>query len=650
MKILLFSGTEEGRSLAEWLTGNGIDVTVKVTTGYGASLNQSDVKVSVGSCGGTEGISQYIMDEGFGMVIDATHPYASSISAHARGACSATGTEYIRVSRPVSGYSGVTIVPSVKDAVDILIQKEGRIFAATGSKDAAEYTRIPDYRDRVVLRILSVRDSMDRCLDLGFEGRNLICAQGPFGKEINRAMFIQSGARYLVTKDSGSTGGFEEKYEAAKEAGMEVILIARPDDTGHSYSEALDMLSDRFGIPLPKRKVSLIGIGMGRDTLTTEALESIRGADLIIGARRMLESADISGKAVLEEYESSKIAGYLDDNPQFRRIAVLFSGDVGFYSGATKLRDALDTVRYDVSSVCGISSVVYFASRIGMPWQDIHLISGHGRDSNIVGNVDRYRKVFTLLNGAESAREMCDSLVSYGLDGVTVHIGSDLCTDDETIISGMPSELSGRVTGKLCVALIINDLAQPVRSGIPDSQFIRGDAPMTKSEVRMLSVAKLAPDTDSVIYDIGAGTGSVSVELAQRAIDGKVYAMEMDDPAADLIEKNKVKFRTPNIEVIRGTAPESMMDLPKPTHAFIGGSSGNLKEIVECLITKNPDIRMVITAVTLETVGEIVSVIRDLGLAEEEIISVSVDRTRKVGRYHLSDAQNPVWIAAVRGR
>ena len=186
--------------------------------------------------------------------------------------------------------------------------------------------------------------------------------------------------------------------------------------------------------------------------------------------------------------------------------------------------------------------------------------------------------------------------------------------------------------------------------GIPDAEFIRGDAPMTKSEIRMLSVAKLRIKEDSVIYDIGAGTGSVSIELAQSAINGKVYAIEMKDPAADLIEENKLKFRTPNVEVIRGTAPEMMYDLPVPTHAFIGGSSGNLKDIVKCLIDKNPDVRMVINAVTMETAGEITSVIKELDLAEEEIISVSVDRTRKVGRYHLMDAQNPVYIAVVRGR
>ena len=545
------------------------------------------------------------------------------------------------------------LVDSVKGAVDYLTDKEGIIFVSTGSKEAAEYTRIPDFRNRVALRVLSVKKSVDDCIGLGFEGKNLICAQGPFSKEMNLAMFRQSGAKYLVTKDSGNMGGFDEKYEAAKELGMEIVLVARPKDVdGVEFDEAKRILAKRFSIESPKtkRKVSLIGIGISKETYTKVASDRVRDADLVIGARRMLESAETEGKTTLEEYISDKIVRYLEENKKFSNIAVLFSGDIGFYSGATKLGIALNKDEFDVEYVCGISSVVYFCSRIGETWQDVHLISGHGREVNIIGNVDRYRKVFSLLQNGDSVRSLCDDLERYGLGDVKVTIGCDFGSEDERIFSGKPSEIRDKDFGQLCVALIINDDARNLVSGISDADFIRGDAPMTKSEIRMLSVAKLRLDDDSIIYDVGAGTGSVSIELAQSAINGKVYAIEMKDAAADLIEQNKLKFRTPNVEVIRGTAPESMKDLPAPTHAFIGGSSGNLKDIVRCLLEKNPKIRMVINAVTLETIGEIVSVIKELNLNEEETISVSVDRTRKVGRYHLMDAQNPVYISVVSGQ
>ena len=172
---------------------------------------------------------------------------------------------------------------------------------------------------------------------------------------------------------------------------------------------------------------------------------------------------------------------------------------------------------------------------------------------------------------------------------------------------------------------------------------------MTKSEIRSLSVAKLQLPKDAVVYDVGAGTGSVTVEMALQAVNGMVYAVERNEEACGLIEENKRKFGTPNIEVIHGLAPEELEDLPAPTHAFIGGSAGNLKEIMECLLRKNPAVRMVINTVTLETIGEVTECLRTLPVVEEETISVSVVRSKLLGRYHLMMGQNPIYIITCRG-
>ena len=172
---------------------------------------------------------------------------------------------------------------------------------------------------------------------------------------------------------------------------------------------------------------------------------------------------------------------------------------------------------------------------------------------------------------------------------------------------------------------------------------------MTKSEVRCLSAAKLRLPSDAVVYDVGAGTGSVTVEMALQTPDGMVYAIERNAEACGLIEQNKRKFCTPNIRVVKGLAPEAMEDLPAPTHAFIGGSAGNLKEILECLLGKNPKIRLVINTVTLETVGEVMQCLKELPLIEEEILSVNTARSRKLGAYHLMTGQNPIYIITCRG-
>lgn len=277
-------------------------------------------------------------------------------------------------------------------------------------------------------------------------------------------------------------------------------------------------------------------------------------------------------------------------------------------------------------------------------------MSTHGRRANLVGAVRTHRKTFTLLSAGNSVQELCRELRAYGLDKVTVHIGERLGYEDEKIRSGIPEELEEGSYDGLCVALIENpESFAAVRSCIDDEEFLRGKAPMTKSEIRSLSVAKLQLPKDAVVYDVGAGTGSVTVEMALQAVNGMVYAVERNEEACGLIEENKRKFGTPNIEVIHGLAPEALEGLPAPTHAFIGGSAGNLKEIMECLLRKNPAVRMVINTVTLETIGEVTECLRTLPVVEEETISVSVARSKLLGKYHLMMGQNPIYIITCRG-
>jgi len=657
--IFIFSGTSEGRSISKQLAEAGADVHVRVATEYGAEVMGYDenIDVKVGSCGGAEGIANVIRESGYDTVIDATHPYALNITEHIKQACEATGAFYIRLKRSESDTDSDRIVKvsSVQEAVDYLKDKEGNILASTGSKDIALYTQIPDYKERVTARVLSTMESVQKCAEYGFSGKNLICAQGPFSEDTNYATLKQIDAKYIVTKDSGTAGGYEDKVRAAMRAGATVVLVERPKEEGHTYDEVVSILEQRLGLKMEKatdsakRIVNVIGIGMGGDGLTMTAKQRIDASDLIVGAKRMVESVAY-GKDVLEEYRSDEIIDYLNKNPKYRNISVLMSGDIGFYSGAKKLLDMLDRNEFDVHTEPGISSAVYLCSKIGTSWQDVYMTSAHGREANLVGLSRIHSKVFTLLSEEESVHEMAKQFKDYGMD-VKITVGQDFGYETEKVFTGTPDEVLGQSFGKLCVALIQND--SPVTSNaisIPDEEFTRGDAPMTKSEVRALSVAKLKLSDDSIIYDIGAGTGSVSIEMALVAVNGKVYAIEKEDVAADLIEVNKIKFKTPNVQVIRGLAPEAMADLPAPTHAFIGGSSGNLKDIVGCLLKKNPDIRIVINSVTIETLEETTQVIREFGLVEEDISCINVSKARKLGKYHLMTAQNPVYIAVVRGR
>ncbi len=189
-----------------------------------------------------------------------------------------------------------------------------------------------------------------------------------------------------------------------------------------------------------------------------------------------------------------------------------------------------------------------------------------------------------------------------------------------------------------------------MHSGIRDIDFIRGRVPMTKEEIRILSLAKLGITGSSVVYDVGAGTGSIAIEAALVACGGVVYAVEKNPEAVSLIHANREKFGVVNLKVIEGRAPECLNQLPAPTHVMIGGSGGLLEEIVAYIREKNPNARFVVNAVTLETVSALQRISRDYSrYADMDLIQVGISRSRLMGEHHLMLAENPVYIAAFGG-
>ena len=167
---------------------------------------------------------------------------------------------------------------------------------------------------------------------------------------------------------------------------------------------------------------------------------------------------------------------------------------------------------------------------------------------------------------------------------------------------------------------------------------------MTKSEVRAVALSKLRLTERAVCYDIGAGTGSVSIEMALQAKHGHVYAVERRDDAVELLKKNQAAFHVKNLTVVSGTAPEACRDLPAPTHVFIGGSAGNLRDILSMLLAQNPHVRIVATAVSLESIAELTACMKDFDFTEAEAVSVQIARGKKAGSYHLMAGQNPVYV------
>ena len=404
-----------------------------------------------------------------------------------------------------------------------------------------------------------------------------------------------------------------------------------------------------------RREVFLTGIGMGTEkTMTAEAEQAIRQADCLIGSERMTEAVrEIAGeKPVLCEYNAGRIREWLEAHPDCRRAAVLLSGDTGFYSGARKLSRELEKLpQCRVTFIPGISSAVYLAAKLGTSWEDAALVSMHGKEANFIRTISRNRKTFLLLGGAGAGEKLVAGLREFGLTDVVLHAGIRLSYPDEKILSGTALELSGEDLGGLCTVLAENPRPeQRISCHVRDEAFVRGDVPMTKAEVRAVSIAALELTEDAVVYDVGAGTGSVSVEAALAGEKIRVYAVEKNPRALELLEENRRKFFADGIRIVAGEAPEALRELETPTHVFIGGSSGNLKEILHMVREKNPDVRIVLNAISLETVQEALEAVKEGLLPDAEVTQITAARARKLGRYHMMTGQNPVYIISAGGR
>lgn len=435
-------------------------------------------------------------------------------------------------------------------------------------------------------------------------------------------------------------------------------------------------------------QITLAGIGMGAEALLTEEVRNrIAEADYVFGAKRMVESIKKLCKQNVKTYNCylSKDIIPLIENIQENsaKIVILFSGDTGFYSGCEKLYNELCKHKGmgKAEVLPGISSLSVLSARTGISWQDAKILSTHGVEpalwkSRLLDAAKHEKKTFFLTSGmadveeignllsSEFAKEEWKNLkiylgyqLSYPQEWVRCLTIDELCKlmnrdhNDgwqDSLQNSLQEDLQDKPEEGLYAGMLINEQPKKHRltPGYPDDVFIRGQVPMTKEEVRSVSICKLHLTEDAVVYDIGSGTGSVSVEIAALSPRVQVYAMEVNGEAVSLLEENCNQFGLHNVRCIRTKAPDGLEDLPVATHAFIGGSKGNLREILWTLYRKNNHMRIVVNAVSMETICQMQELLKELPVEQEEILQLSVTKTKQLGGYHMLQAANPVYIYA----
>lgn len=568
-KIWIFGGTTEGRLLAEYCSREKIEAWVSVASEYGEELLQEELMES-GNAGNPDlnhntclakknlktvqassvikvlrgrmdryQMEEFIRNQGIHLVIDATHPHARLVSEEIQEACGRTGVRLERCLRAEGEQNKArdwVEVDSIQEAVSFLSSVSGVIFATTGSKELEALCQIPDYQKRVYARVLPTSNVLKKCEKLGITGSHLIAMQGPFSTEMNTLFLRQTKAEWLLTKDSGRAGGFQEKMEAARENGTRVVVIRRPEEDGISLEEAMEVLKkadegnvgEREGrggediereIASAKRKKNiegvdgenqrksnavelkthliLAGIGMGQPSqMTGEVLRAIRESDALIGAGRMLESAEralqndllISKEGKAENRQESAAAveketkcykAYLPDDviqivskhPEWKQAVILYSGDTGFFSGASRMAERLREAGYPFTVYPGTSCVSYLAACLGTHWEDAAIYSAHGRElsvdrvmKHLCDPEEPAKRAFILMGGKNGAGQFCERLTQAGYGNVQVTVGENLSYPEEQIRSGTAEEMKKLEFADLSLMLLeVTDEIKNVR-------------------------------------------------------------------------------------------------------------------------------------------------------------------------------------------
>ncbi|MCR4723060.1 MAG: precorrin-6A reductase [Eubacteriales bacterium] len=651
----VFAGTTEGRELVEFLSAQNVKTTASVATEYGKTLLTPSENLTISAKRlPVDQIIELFEKEKFDLVIDATHPYAESITESVSKACEQTGTRYLRLLRNVGAENEDGIfVESVEAAAEYLNNTSGNIFITTGSKELGKYVSIENFADRAYARVLPMEASLASCVSAGLQPSHIIAMQGPFTEEVNEAVMRMINAKYMVTKDGGSTGGFAEKYNAAMNLGVKMVIIGRPaQKEGLDYSGVIDLLCREYGLER-KPRVSVVGIGSGKELLTVRALARIEDADCLLGTGPLLEEFAYTGKASVKAASTDEIVSCIKSDSVHSRFAVLMSFDPGMVHCTEELVKSLSDCRVEI--IPGISGISWLCAKLGISYDNIPVIDIDHKESLPVLEIKRNGKVF-ISGTPENFRSLMEELTAAGLGSCRVSLAEDPGRTGTEFSVKTAQEISGQTfAGLKLVALVENKAVKAVITpGLPDEQFQRGEGeggviPMTKSEVRAVCISKLALSEDSVCWDVGAGTGSVSIEMALASVRGSVYAIEKNADAVDLIDFNKKRFSVSNLNIVAGLAPDALYDLPAPTNVFIGGSSGNMREIIQSVIDKNPDARIVATAVSMESISEIMASMNSFGFQYQEVVLLNAARSRKVAKYHMMMGQNPIHIFTMQG-
>lgn len=393
-----------------------------------------------------------------------------------------------------------------------------------------------------------------------------------------------------------------------------------------------------------QHELILVGGGSGTaEYLLPAAKQALEQVDCVIASERFLRLVNLKNTKPMPSV--SELIEKLPEWLERGSIGIVVSGDPLMYSLCRTILNRYPKLPMRV--IPGVGSLQLLGAAFGLTMEDAAILSIHGRDCTdgaIARTVSENAVTFFFCSKTKGPKEIASALLKYGLEETELFVGADLTYPEQRLWHGKPSEFEYEDNPSLCTAAVKNKAPRAVLRPalLPDSAFLRNSSPMTKEEVRAVIISKLRLSPDSVVWDIGAGTGSISVECARACPFGSVYAVEYKEAALEILNKNKEYFQTTNLSIVPGRAEQEIANLPIPDCVFIGGSGGAMPQLLETICKLPKKVRLVVSAVTLETQAELYPLL--VHLPQFEVVQLAVSRGKQVGSYHVLEGNHPVML------
>lgn len=398
------------------------------------------------------------------------------------------------------------------------------------------------------------------------------------------------------------------------------------------------------------KTVTIIGMGMTPQDLTGEHLKIIEEAEILIGGKRLLGYFEhCSAQKKIIDKNITDLIDFIKDRTASRSIVVLASGDPLFFGIGARLVTALGGE--NVVIYPNISSVAAAFARIKEPWGNARVISLHGRNNKsvLLKALEKENVVAVLTDPKNSPARLSQRLIEEEFINFKMCVLESLGTPEERFNWYRLDRAAEMVFAEPNLVILKRSSEDPIRIkalhlGMPDSYYHHQQGLITKSEIRAITLSKLRLLKDHVLWDLGAGSGSISIEASLLVPLGKVFAIEKKPDRIQQIEINKCRFGTQNLEIVHAVLPEGLEGLPRPDRIFIGGGGRDLENIINAAATfLKPNGLIVVNTVLMQNLQTAAEALRGLDFKTSEI-QVQVSRSREMPWGDRLEAQNPVWI------